>query len=97
MKKGESEPTWKTKYTGDHYKAELKRSMYSMWNLHNIEGRKKFEGETYDGVEFRPFKPVDMSIVDYKGRFTPSTREKWQTANYRGFYYQSKWVSSVQV
>lgn len=91
VKKGEKEPNAKTKLTGDAYQRALKESMVAMWNKIDVEGKAKFEYEIYNGVEYHPFNPTDMSIVDYKGRFTSKNRKLWEGANHRGFYYQSKW------
>ena len=96
MKKGESEPRGKTKWKGSAYKKVLKQSMLSMWDINYVAGKKKFEGEIYNGVEYRPFKPSDMSIVSYKGRATARNRKDWEGKNYRGFYYQSKWEQRLK-
>ena len=40
-----------------------------MWNTNDEKGNPKELGKSYyPGVEFKPFKPEDMSIVGYKGR-----------------------------
>merc|ERR1712051_514871 len=100
LKHDEREPPGATKYTGDEYKNRLLAGMKNMWDVRtqseeNIKKAKdKFEGEFYNGVEYRPFKPKDIdAVVNYRGRFTHSTRKKWEGANYQGFYYKSEWES----
>ena len=89
---GKREPPGAKKIHGQRYKDLLFDGMKSMWDVLSAKGEPKFECEIYNGVEYRPFKPIDIEgVVKYKGMFTHSTRREWEGQNYKGFYYKSEW------
>ena len=69
------------------FKTELYKGLKSMWNVNDGDGKPKKPGECYHGVIYEPFKPRDMSIVDYRGRMTGENLAKFETKHWNSVRY----------
>ena len=77
-RKGEEYPPGTKLLSGIDFKTSLYQGLKSMWNVHDDKGADKVSGQKYNGTEFKPFKPEDMSIVDYRGRHTRENLAKFE-------------------
>merc|ERR1712025_1078667 len=75
--------------------SELYKGLKCMWNVKDADGNPKKPGECYLGVVYEPFKPCDMSIVDYRGRMTSENLAKFEQKQWNSGenseLYESKW------
>ena len=79
LHKGESYPSDAKVITDENvFNSELYKGLKCMWNVKDADGNPKKPGECYLGVVYEPFKPSDMSIVDYRGRMTSENLAKFE-------------------
>merc|ERR1712187_341593 len=78
------------------FKVALYQALKCMWNAKDRDGVPKKLGQSYHpGIEFKPFKPEDMSIVGYRGRMKPkhlSKGKQWKSGASHSELYRSKWI-----
>lgn len=69
------------------FKTELYKGLKVMWNTKDDDGNPKKPGQSYHGIEFEPFKPWDMSIVEYRGRMTSENLSKFELKQWNSVRY----------
>ena len=64
---------------GIPFKVQLYKCLKAMWNVKDENGSPKVPGRQYlGGITYEPFKPEDMSIVEYRGRMTAKNLSKFE-------------------
>ena len=97
LKKHEKYPKNARLLEGIDFDIALYRSLKCMWNTNDEKGSPKVPGRRYLGVKYQPFKPKDMSIVNYNGRYTRKSLamfESRQDFSQRASagVYDSEWI-----
>ena len=98
LKKQEKYPKNAHLLNGLDFDIALYKSLKSMWNTKDANGSPKVPGRQYLGVQFQPFKPEDMSIVNYSGRYTRRNLTTFERKHFSQIgdtpteLYNSEWV-----